>query len=144
MCAFISKTLYPLGCLSPNKESSSLDGDELIPSDMHARDDKLHVNHSAQDGYSRLAQTSSATSSQTSLHSSLEQNDKENHTQDIVCEVGSGQVRSIANKNLTDEVSGVKRKHSESEMSDMVCYFIVSSRGLRGFKLFIWKMHAEV
>ena len=105
---------------------------------MHARDDKLHVNHSAQDGYSRLAQTSSATSSQTSLHSSLEQNDKENHTRDIMCEVGSGQVRSIANKNLTDEVSGVKRKHSESEMSDTVCYFIVSSRGLRGFQLGIW------
>lgn len=123
MCTFISQTPNPLGCLSPNKESSSVDGDELIQSGMHAQSDKLHLNDCAQGGYSRLAQTSSATSSQTSLHNSLEQNDKENHTRDVVCEVGDGQVRSIANENLADKVSGVKRKRSESDMSDTVCYF---------------------
>lgn len=124
MYLFISQAPYTLGCLSPNKQSSSVDGYKLIQSDTQGQTMKVHASDSAQDGYSTLTQTSSASSSRTSLHSSLEGNDKENNTRDKMCEVGSGRVRPIANENVTDKISSrVKRKHSESDISDTVCHF---------------------
>ena len=131
---FISQAPYTLGCISPNKQSSSVDGYKLIQSDTQGQTMKLHASDSAQVRYSRLTETSSGSSSRTSLQSSIEGNDKENNPRDNICEVGSGRVRPIANENLTGKISsgGVKRKHSESDISVTVCYFY--SRKLKIFE----------
>ena len=131
---FISQAPYTLGCISPNKQSSSVDGYKLIHSDTQGLTMKLHASDSAQVRYSRLTETSSGSSSRTSLQSSIEGNDKENNPRDNICEVGSGRVRPIANENLTGKISsgGVKRKHSESDISVTVCYFY--SRKLKIFE----------
>jgi hypothetical protein len=116
MCVFISQAPYPLGCLSPNKEFST-DAGEPSQQYLQGHGDKLHDNDSEQGEYSRLTtQTSSETSSLTSLHSSLGEHHKENNTSHEV---------SVKSENLIevkDNLSGVKRKLSESDMSDTVCY----------------------
>jgi hypothetical protein len=116
MCVFISQAPYPLGCLSPNKEFST-DAGEPSQQYLQGHGDNLHDNDSEQGEYSRLTtQTSSETSSLTSLHSSLGEHHKENNTSHEV---------SVKSENLIevkDNLSGVKRKLSESDMSDTVCY----------------------
>ena len=127
MCVFISQAPYPLGCLSPNKEFST-DAGEPSQQYLQGHGDKLHDNDSEQGEYSRLTtQTSSETSSLTSLHSSLGEHHKENNTRDQMSEVASSHEVSVKSENLIevkDNLSGVKRKLSESDMSDTVCYLI--------------------
>ncbi|CAB4009861.1 Hypothetical predicted protein [Paramuricea clavata] len=116
----LKKAPHPLGCLSPNKEFST-DAGEPSQQYLQGHGDKLHDNDSEQGEYSRLTtQTSSETSSLTSLHSSLDEHHKENNTRDQMSEVASSHELSVKSENLIEvkDVSGVKRKLSESDMSD--------------------------
>ena len=122
---FISQTQYPLGCLSPNKESSVDVGEP-----RQGQCDTLLDNVSEQGEYSRLmTEISSETSSRTSLHSSLGEDDKQNNTRDQMSEAATNDKHNGASENLMeakDKLSGVKRKLTESDSADAVCFRRVS------------------
>ena len=116
---FISQAQYPFGCLSPNKECS-LDDDKPSQSVQGENDELNKIDDTYEENTKLIA--SSETSS---LSSSLGQDDKENNTRGHISlgATGEDQIAAMSEDQIRgkDRISGVKRKLSESDISNPVC-----------------------
>ena len=109
---------YPFGCLSPNKERS-LDDDKPSQS-MQGQNDELNEIDDTYDENPKLI----ASSETSSLASSLGQDDQENNTRGHISQgtAGEDQIAAMSEDQIKvkDKISGVKRKLSESDISNPI------------------------
>ena len=112
----VKNAQYPFGCLSPNKERSLHDDK---PSQNVHNDELNEIDDSYEENPKLIA------SSETSfLPSSLGQDDKENNTRGQICQgaTGEDEIAAVSEDQIKgkDKISGVKRKLSESEISNPI------------------------